>query len=195
MFRPLSATALLAVCMLPCAPQTPHATPAGLEAPWDARRILTDLVKNTAELGPVIQQLNPQSWVKTKGAPSTYILQWQTAERQLTDVSTVANQLAQKTENLPLSLDLYFRMEALDVTARSLNEGVQKYADRTAAAQLNALIARNFDNRERFRGYIRDLATSLDQNFKIADEEAQRCRGTISKEPPPSPKARTSRRN
>jgi hypothetical protein len=48
---------------------------------------------------------------------------------------------------------------------------------------LSQLIAHNFNNRERFRGYIRDLAASTEQNFKIADEEAQRCRGMISKEP------------
>ncbi|MBV8828074.1 MAG: hypothetical protein JO108_02480, partial [Acidobacteriaceae bacterium] len=122
------------------------------------------------------------------------ILQWQTAQRQVIDVSVVANQLMTKPENLPLALDLYFRLEALDVSARALNEGAQKYADPILAGKLGSLIARNFDGRQRFRDYIRDLATNLDQNFKIADQEAQRCRGTISKEPPSS-KSGLSRKN
>src|SRR5947209_5087618 len=179
---------------LPCAAQALQVPAVGLEAPWDVRKILTDLEKNTSELGPLLQQLNPQQWVNTKGAPSTFIIQWQTAQRQLMDVSVTAHQLAQKPENLSMSLDVYFRLEALDVTTRALNEGVQKYADRSAADKMNALIARNFDSRQRFRDYVRDLAASLDQNFKIADEEAQRCRDTISREPKPSSKIRSSRR-
>jgi len=169
--------------------QQPPAT--GLEAPWDARKILTDLAKNTSELGPLLQQLNPQQWVNTKGAPTTFILQWQSAQQQLNNVSVAAKQLAQKSEDLPMSLDLYFRLEALEVTTRALNEGVQRYADRSTANRMNVLIARNFDNRQRFRDYLRDLASNLEQNFKIADGEAQRCRGTISKEPAP-PRGRSS---
>jgi hypothetical protein len=38
------------------------------------------------------------------------------------------------------------------------------------------------------RDYLRDLAASTEQNFKIADEEAQRCRGMISREPAPAAK-------
>ncbi len=194
MIRLHSIVVLALLSVLPGAAQALQTPPAGLEAPWDARRILTDLEKNTSDLGPLLQQLNPQQWVNSKGAPSTYILQWQTAQTQLTDVSTTAKLLAQKTENLPLSLDLYFRLEALDVTTRALNEGVQKYADRTEGSKMTALIARNFDGRQRFRDYIRDLAASLDQNFKIADEEAQRCRGTISKEPSPSSQRKSVRK-
>jgi hypothetical protein len=71
----------------------------------------------------------------------------------------------------------------LEVTSRSLEEGVTRYGDRFTADQLGGLIARNFSRRERFRDYIRDLAASAEINFKLADEEAQRCRGMISKEP------------
>ncbi|MBV8829869.1 MAG: hypothetical protein JO108_11650, partial [Acidobacteriaceae bacterium] len=98
--------ALLAVfSVLPHSAQTPQVPAAGLEAPWDARRILTDVQTNAAEFGPLLQQFNPQQWVSSKGAPSTYILQWQTAQRQVIDVSVVANQLMPKPENLPLALD------------------------------------------------------------------------------------------
>jgi hypothetical protein len=161
-------------------------TQAGLETPWDVRKILADVQKDSDQLQPLLSQMNPQQWYDKKGAPSTYIIQWQTAQRQLNDVRYSTKQLAQKTESLPLALDTYFRLEALEVTTRSLEEGAQKYAPRETADKLNALIAHNFNSRERFRDYIRDLAQSVEQNFKIADEEAQRCRGIISKEPPPA---------
>ncbi|MBV9156209.1 MAG: hypothetical protein JO097_08090 [Acidobacteriaceae bacterium] len=137
--------------------------------------------------------MNPQRWYDQKGAPTTYIIQWQTAQQQLKDVMVTAKLLAQKPNSLSLSLDVYFRLEALDVTTRSLDEGAQKYADRATADKLGALIAHNFNSRERFRDYLRDLAQSSEQNFKIADEEAQRCRGIISKEPAPSSTRRSKR--
>ena len=162
--------------------------PVGLENAWDVRPILTKLGKDTDELKPLLDGLDPQQWHTQRGAPTTYILQWQTAERQLNDVSTTTRALNLKTDSLSLALDDYFRLEALDVTMRSLEEGAQKYADRSTADRFNELMARNFNNRERFRDYLRDLATSTEQNFKIADGEAQRCRGMISKETPSASK-------
>ena len=158
----------------------------GLEAPWDVRTILQKLGQDNDDLKPLLNHLQPQQWANQKGASTVYILQSQTAQQQLSDVSAAARLLAQKTESLSLAFDLYFRLEALDVTARSLEEGVRKYGERQTADKIDALLARNFSNRERFRDYLRDLAASIEQNFKIADEEAQRCRGMISKEPPPA---------
>ena len=163
---------------------------AGLESPWDVQKILTDLLNNMEQLRPVLTQMNPQQWYEKKGAPSTYIVQWQTAMRQLNDAEYTSRQLSQKTESLSLAFDTYFRMEALEVTARSLDEGAQRYDTRSTADKLQALIAGNFSARERFRNYIVDLASSTEQNFKIADEEAQRCRAMISKEPPASRKTK-----
>lgn len=161
---------------------------AGLETPWDVQKILANVVNDSKQLGPLLAQINPQQWYEQKGAPSTYIIQWQTAQRQLNDVFYSTRQLSQKTESLSLALDTYFRLEALEVTARSLEEGAQRYSSSATAEQLNTAIAHNFNDRERFRDYIRDLAGSTEQNFKIADEEAQRCRGMISKVPGPASK-------
>jgi hypothetical protein len=100
------------------------------------------------------------------------------------DLVIASRLLSQNTESLSQALDTYFRLEALETSARSLDEGARKYADRATADKLDELIARNFSNRERFRDYLRDLALSKEQDFKIADAEAQRCRGMISKGPP-----------
>jgi hypothetical protein len=157
--------------------------PAGLESAWTLRTILDDLLKDNEKLEPLLAQMNPQEWVTKKGASDVYLQQWQVAHTQLNEVIAASKLLAQKTENLPLALDDYFRLEALEVTSRSLEEGVTRYGDRFTADQLGGLIARNFSRRERFRDYIRDLAANAEINFKLADEEAQRCRGMISKEP------------
>jgi hypothetical protein len=159
--------------------------PSGIESAWDVKVILDDLLKDNEKLEPLLAQMNPQDWAARKGASTAYIQQWQEAHQQLKDVIAVSKQLAQKTESLPLALDDYFRLEALEVTSRSLQEATSRYGDRFTADQMNGLIARNFSRRERFRDYIRDLANSEEQNFKLADAEAQRCRGMISREPVP----------
>lgn len=133
---------------------------AGLETPWDVQKILSSVVNDSQQLQPVLAQMNPQQWYDQKGASTTYIIQWQTAQRQLQDVLYKTRELSQKTESLSLALDTYFRLEALEVTTRSLQEGAQHYATRATADRLNAVIAHNFNDRERFRDYIRDLAAS-----------------------------------
>jgi hypothetical protein len=167
------------------APATmPKPMPAGLESPWGLRNILAALVKDNEQMQGLITQLNPQQWHDEKGAPSAYILPWTTAQRQVKDVVVASRLLSQNTESLSQALDTYFRLEALETSARSLQEGARNYADRASADKLDELLGRNFTDRERLRDYLRDLASSKEQDFKIADAEAQRCRGMISKEPP-----------
>jgi hypothetical protein len=160
-----------------------QAPAAGLENPWDVRKIIADLQNTSANLEPFLRQINPQEWYDKKGAPSTYIVQWQSAQGQLNDIMAVTKLFAQKTESLSLALDTYFRLEGLDVVERALAEGVGRYDTPANARSLNTLIAHNFDSRERIRGYIRDLAATTEENFRIADSEAQRCREMISKQP------------
>jgi hypothetical protein len=183
--RRLALALLLCFGMAPAHAQQPSA--AGLETPWDVRKILTDVMAQASQLKPLLPQMNPQQWAD-KGASTTYILQWQNAQRQLEDVQSFAQRLSQKTDSLSLALETYFRLEALEVTARSLDEGAQRYGARTNADRLAAYVAHTFDSRQRLRDYLLDLAGSTEQNFKIADEEAQRCRGMISKEAPSSSK-------
>ncbi len=166
---------------------------AGLENPWDARKIIAEVQKDTAQLQPLLSQINPQTWIDTKGAPTTYLVQWQSAQQQSNDLLAITKLFAQKTESLSQGLDTYFRLEALEVTERSLAQGAQQYDSRAQWDKLNMMIAHNFANRERLRNYLRDLATSTEQNFKIADQEAQRCRASISRDTLPAPKGKSKR--
>jgi len=162
----------------------PQVSLAGVQTPWNVRTIIDKLVAENESFEPVFESIHPQEWVE-RGASSVYIQQLQQARQQTRDVVVTSKMLAQKTDQLSLALDDYFRLEALDSTARSLEEGVRRYADRAAGDKLAALIAHNFSAREQFRDYLASLATSQEQNFKVADQEAQRCRGIISREPAP----------
>lgn len=154
---------------------------AGLETPEEARAIVTGVLKTNDQLKPVLASLNPQAWYEKKGAPSSYVVQWQSAQQHVNDVNTAGKFFLQHVDRIDTAMDLYFRLEALEFSSRALNEGAQRYADRPVAEQLATFVARNFDSRQRFREYLKDLASSVEQNYKIADEEAQRCRALVSK--------------
>ena len=157
---------------------------AGLESPAEARAILNAEQAQCDQLRPILATLNPQAWYEKKGAPGSYVIQWQTASRELSDVDAAAKLFGAKIDSLDAALDWYFRLEALETTARSLNEGAQRYAERPQADQLASFVAHSFDDRQRLRDYLRDLTGSLEQNYKIADGEAQRCRAEMSKQSP-----------
>jgi hypothetical protein len=50
------------------------------------------------------------------------------------------------------------------------------------AELVQGIMNENGGDRDRLREYVRDLATEKEQEFKIADQEAQRCRGTLMRE-------------
>jgi hypothetical protein len=156
---------------------------AGLEAPWEVQAFITGIQQNVDRLRPLLAEMHPQQWYDQKGAPSTYILQLQQAQQQLSDIGVTSKNFSQKTDSLSAALDEYFRLEAFDITTRSLEQGARQYGPRGLADRVDALLGQNFSSRERLRDYLRELAMTTEQNFKVADEEAQRCRGIISSEP------------
>jgi hypothetical protein len=164
----------------------PAARPQGLEAPWDVKRMLSNLNSEIEKLKPLLDQMHPKQWIDN-GAPPTYVSQYQDTQDRVKDAVRASQALASRTDSLSLAIDAYFRMEALENVARSLEQGIRKYGEPRIADQLAALISQDFSNRQRLREYLTDLSVEREQEFKIADEEAQRCRGIISREPAPTP--------
>jgi hypothetical protein len=175
------------VCFLSCiwAQDVPKVSLAGVQTAWNVKVIIDRLIEDNEHFEPVLDAIHPEEWT-AKGASPVYVQHLQQAKQQVRDVVITSKMLSVKTEQLSLALDEYFRLEALDSTARSLEEGLRRYADRSSADKLSALIAHNFSAREQFRDYLSSLATSQEQSFKVADQEAQRCRGIISREPAPA---------
>jgi hypothetical protein len=176
----------------PASPPTQVEAAGGVAAPWDAQKLLADVNSGNQQMTPLLGQMNPQEWMDQKGAPSTYLSQWNTAKQQLADSATTIQSLAAPSDNIYLCLDAYFRMEALETTERSLLEGERAYGTRQIADKLQELIARNYTAREQFRQYLLELTANKEQMFQIADREAQRCRGIISKEAPATSKKKTA---
>jgi len=169
------------------APPAPAPADQGVASEWDARKLIDALNMQAQHLKPVIDQVQPADWV-SKGAPDAYLAQWNTLQTQLKYLISSTEAFSRQPERLPLGLDIYFRMQAVDSTFGSLTEGVRKYQNPALASIMQAVVAENSNNRDRLRQYLQDLATQKEEEFRVADREAQSCRAALLKQPAPKTK-------
>ena len=162
-------------------------TDPGVASEWDARKLIDALNAQAQHLKPLIDQVKPADW-QSQGASETYVAQWNTAQAQLKYLISASEQLSRQPERLPLGLEAYFRMQAVESVLGSLTEGVRKYQNPALASIMQSVIAENSTNRDRLRKYLQDLATQKEEEFQVADREAQRCRAALLKQPAPKTK-------
>lgn len=159
----------------------------GVSTEWDLRKMLDSLTLQTQHLKSVTAQVSTDGMV-ANGAPQTYIAQWNTAQAELKYLLGSVEALAKQPERLPLALDAYFRMQAMESTLNSVFEGMRKYQNPALADLLQGVVNENSVNRDHLRQYIQDLAVQKEQEFEVADREAQRCRGSLARQPATSAK-------
>jgi hypothetical protein len=73
----------------------------------------------------------------------------------------------------------------MESTLGSLVEGIRKYQNPALADLTQSVMAENSNNLDRLRHYLQDLAAQKEQEFQIADREAQRCRSVLLNQPAP----------
>jgi hypothetical protein len=174
----------LAQSALPTAPQPPQQAaqqpqPAGLETDWEIGAALQEIGAHAGRLLPALNQIDARSWVD-QGASETYAEQLQAARDQAQSLADGAKALAKNPERLPLALELYFRMQGIDAMLASVEEGMRKYQNPASAQALASLQAEAGANRDRLQRYIVSLAAEREQELHVMDQEAQRCRGTLT---------------
>jgi hypothetical protein len=162
---------------------------AGVESEWDVRKLAVNLQTQANHIQPVIGRVQPDALL-ANGAPGAYVVQWKTAQAELRYFLDSSAALAKQPERLTLALDTYFRMQALEGTLGSVIEGIRKYQNASLAGLIQDIMSENSANRDKLRQYIQDLAAQKEQEFQVADREAQRCRGLLLRQPP----ARTGRK-
>ncbi|MBV9772270.1 MAG: hypothetical protein JOZ32_22045 [Bryobacterales bacterium] len=159
----------------------------GVAAEWDASKMIDALGAQAQHLKPIMDQVQPAAW-QSKGASATYVAQWNSAQAQLKYLISSTEAFSRQPERLPLGLDTYFRMQAVEAVLGSLIEGVRKYQNPALASLMQAVIAENSGNRDRLGQYLEDLSTQKEEEFQVADHEAQRCRAAMLQQPAPKTK-------
>lgn len=174
---------LLAGALALCA----SAQEKGIEPEWDIRPVLKEIAAHAQRMIPILEQIDAQVMAKN-GAPDTYITQLNASKVQAKALATEALALANSPDKLSADLATFFRMQSLEKTLLSIEEGIRKYWNPAVADLLNSQMAENGSNRDRFQRYILDLAATHEQECAVMDHEAQRCRGILAKQPPKTEK-------
>jgi len=162
---------------------------AGLEPSWDIAVVLNEIGANSARLLPALNTLDPQVWA-AKGASETYAEQLQSSREQAKAVADAARLLARNPERLAASLELAFRIDSLERMLLSVQEAAKRYQGPVFAQAVEIVYVEGGANRDRFRGYLVNLAAERERQFELMDKEAQRCRATLVAPTPPKPTGR-----
>ncbi|HTQ53459.1 MAG TPA: hypothetical protein VMI94_03300 [Bryobacteraceae bacterium] len=177
--RLLTLSAVLALCA--------SAQQKGVEPDWDIHPVLKDIAAHAQHLVPVLDQVDVDT-MRKNGAPDTYLAQVNESKVQAKALATEASALANSPDKVSADLFTFFRMQALEKTLLSVEEGIRKYWNPAVADLLGSEMAQNTASRDRFQRFILDLAAEKEQECTVMDHEAQRCRGMLAKQPPKTEK-------
>jgi hypothetical protein len=142
------------------------------------------IAANAERLLSMMEQVKPGDWV-AKGASDTYVVQWKTSVDQYKALVADARTLAQAPDKLTDVLKVLFRVQYLELSMGSLEEGLRKYQNPALAELINGTRAENIPNREKLQQFAIERAEQREQDYKVADAEAQRCRGQLVTKPRP----------
>ena len=143
--------------------------------------LLSRISQRAARLEPMLDQLHPNDWI-AKGAPDTYLAQWNSIRQQFTAIQNDLSGLSH-SEGLTDSMKALFRIQAANAALGSLMGGVRKYQNPALADLIESVAAEGTGDIDRFEQHLVEMADARDQQFTLVDREAQRCRATLSRQP------------
>ena len=148
---------------------------------WDIRKTLDSIALHADRMAPFVDQIQPENWLAV-GASEAYVAQAKTCRGEVRAIASSARDLNHTPEKLTGVLQLLFRIRALESMLGSLGEGLRKYQNPPMADMLNGAVAENAGNRDRLQQYALELAIAKEEECHVADEEAQRCRQSLSRQ-------------
>ena len=176
-----------------CAAAQSQSSGEGVAAVWDVRANVASLVADVQKVEPLLRRVDAPHWV-TRGAPEAYVRQHAAAQAAVQQLVSATERLAHDPEKLPGAVDVYFELERMELLMNSLRDGVRKWQSDDLANMFTQVMGTNILHRDRLRQHIRDLSVARENEFKIANEEAQRCRGMLTRQTPPTPPVRSKSR-
>lgn len=171
------AASAAAAPMLRAQSDAPGVTPA-----WELKKRIAALVEQANRLSPLIDEVKPQTW--PADAPvASYREQQLSAKREIGYLAQSATSLARDPEKMPIALDAFLRLSALERMLDSLSEGVRRYQNPALADLMQGMISENSTHRNRLQTYLIELIATKQDELRIANDEAQACRGALLKTP------------
>lgn len=207
--RPALFAVPMAVCTVgwfavPAQEQTPAAANGILVDPNDAVAAAAGISARSGHLKSVLDEVHPADWV-AKGAPQTYIAQWNSLTAQNRAIADEMNAIAQhlnafqadaKQEgSLEPLLKALFRVHRFDGDLDGLLSAVRRYQNPALADLIESVAANDQTGIGKLQEYALDRANEKDRQLDLVDKEAQRCRAMLANQPVahPSTSRKTSK--
>jgi hypothetical protein len=140
------------------------------------------LVKHTENIKTILDQVRPKEWIQD-GAPDAYVSQYDTLQSELNNVKLSAEALGRKPETLSLTVHTFLWLDRVNSMLDSMADGVKRYQNASVAELLIAARNQNQGAELGLKDYMRQLADQWQTRMEIANDEAQRCRETLVKQP------------
>jgi hypothetical protein len=155
---------------------------SGIPPEWEVQKQMTVLAGHVQKFKPILEQIDAEDWVK-KGAPAAYVDQVKRTRAEIDYLAGSTTELAAHPERLTIALDTFFRLQSVEAMLRSVAAGIRKYQNPAVAELLQGSLADMAADRDKLRQYVVDLAADREQQYKVMDREAQRCRAVLSHRP------------
>jgi len=162
------------------------AAPDGLTTEWDIQKTIHAVGTQASRLIPMLDEVRPEQWIE-KGAPEAYVAQLRDLRAELGYAARTAQELQRDADDLGKAFELFMRLDASRGMYRSVVQGVRNYQNPALADLLESVELEGDGPRSRFRNYLVELATMKERELKIVDQEAQRCRGMLIRQPAAKP--------
>ena len=153
---------------------------ASVMTEYDAIQLFNEVAESTGKLAPMIEQINTADW-EAKGAAPAYTQLRTGALAQNKAIVGAMKALTQHPQKLSDCLTVLFRIQSMEMELISLDGGLRKYQNGALADLISSILAEGHRSRDKLRQYVVDLTQTKEQQFEVADKEAQRCRESISK--------------
>jgi hypothetical protein len=168
---------------------------AGVASEWDVKARMAAMANDVGRLEDLLRRARPNEWV-AKGAPEAYFRQLESARTNMQVLISGTEKLAKDPERLSTALEVLFRMDTMDLLLQSLQGAIRKYQGPSLADDIARFVADNSRHRDMLRQHSIDLAAARENDLKVINAEAQRCRTELSRKDAPEtqPQPRTVRR-
>jgi len=157
----------------------------GMTPQWDIREAIASLRAQIASLQPYMEQVDPATWTDPS-APAAYAGQWQSLRNEIGYLDRALGELSQNPASLSKSVESFLRMLSVEEMMDSFLDGVRRYHNPAIADLLTGIMNEGSDERAGMRRYLLEVATTQENECKIALQEAQRCRSELLARPPSS---------
>ncbi len=150
--------------------------------------MLRSLKSGSERYQPILEEVKPQEWM-AKGAPEAYVKQLKALRDEIGYLQQTADELSKKPDRTTKALEAYLRLQSVNSMMDSIVEGVRRYQNPAVADLLEGIMNENGDIAQQLRDYLVELVASKENECRIANEEAQRCRATLINRPAAHPGA------